>query len=97
MIDWWGLASNALWILGLSVCLATLSMLSHRSRAEQIPLRDALSSQGSQLALAFGLLLVSVGILVTSSTWWQGLVSGLLLLLLATRIIHLWRRCRGES
>ena len=97
MIDWWGLARNVLWILGLSVCLAILSMLSYRARAERIRLRDGLSERGSQLALAFGLFLFSLGILITSSTWWQAFISGLLVMLVAGQIIHLWRSGREES
>jgi hypothetical protein len=97
MIDWWGLARNALWILGLSVCLATLSMVSFRARAEQSRLREALSKPGTELTLAFGLLLFSLGMLATSRSWGQALVSGLLFVLVSGQIIHLWSRGRKES
>jgi hypothetical protein len=97
MIDWWGVGRNSLWILGLSICLAVLSMVSYRARAEQISLRQALSGPGRQVALAFGLLLVSLGILVTSRTWWQALLSGLLVVVLVGTAIRLWQQERRES
>jgi hypothetical protein len=91
MIDWWGLVRNTLWILGLSVCLAALSMLSYRARVEQVRLRDLLNEPRSQLVPAAGLLLFCLGILVTSRTWWQAFLAGLLLVLLAAYLIYLWR------
>jgi hypothetical protein len=97
MIDWWGLVSNSIWILGLSVCLATLSLVSYRARAEQIPLREAVNEPGSQLALAIGLLFFCLGILATSRTWWQVLVSSLLVLLIAGQIHRHWRQRRHDS
>lgn len=92
MIDWWGLARNALWILGLSLCLAALSMVSYRVRAERIYLRDALSKPGTQRALGLGLLLFCLGILVTSRTWWQLTVSGLLVVLVVGQFLQHWRK-----
>jgi protein-S-isoprenylcysteine O-methyltransferase Ste14 len=97
MIDWWGLARNSLWILGLSVCLAALGMVSYRARAEQIHLREAISKPGSQLALASGLLLFCLGTLATSRTWWEGLLSGLLVVIVAGTFIHFWRQEREGS
>ena len=97
MIDWWGVGRNLLWILGLSICLAVLSLVSYRARAEQTDLRQVLSGPGSQVALAFGLLLFCLGILVTSRTWWQALLSGLLVVVLAGTAIRLWKQERGES
>lgn len=92
MIDWWGLARNIPWILGLSICLAALSMASYRARARQIYPGAVLREPGSQLALAIGLLLFCLGILATSQTLWQALSSGLLVILFAGQIIHLWRQ-----
>jgi hypothetical protein len=97
MIDWWEVVANSLWILGLSVCLSTLSMVSYRARAQQSHLREGLNELGSQLALAFGLLLFFLGILTTSRTWWQALLSGLLAVLVAGTLIHLWRQKREVS
>lgn len=97
MIDWWELVANSLWILGLSVCLAALSMLSYRARAQQIHLREGLNEPGNQLALALGLLLFCLGILTTSRTWWQALLSGLLVVGVAGTLVHLWRRKREVS
>jgi hypothetical protein len=97
MINWWGLVSNSLWILGLSLCLSVLSMVSYRARAEQRPLREALSEPGSQVALVFGMLLFCLGILATSRTWWQVLLSGLVVVIVAGSIIHLWRQVRERS
>lgn len=97
MIDWWGVGRNSLWVLGLALCLAVLSMVSYRTRAEQISLREALREQSSQVALALGLLLVCLGILATSHTWWQALLSGLLVVAVAGTLIRLWRQERGET
>lgn len=97
MIDWLGLFTNSLWILGLAVCLATLSLASYRTRTQSIRLGEAFGMPGSQGALAVGLLLFCLGILATSQTWWQVLLSGLAVLLVAGRFLHYWRQKHGQG
>ena len=82
MIDWLSLAFNALWILGLSVVLAALSLASYRAAGNRraLPrrshaLRRHLRARDIRLALLAGLTLVFVGALLSSAGAWERIVS----------------------
>lgn len=70
MIDWWGVASNAIWILGLAVLLATAS---YRSWAGRTPSASGRSAGRIDSAAFYnlGLLLFAGGMLATSDAWWE--------------------------
>ena len=72
-IDWFGVFSNGLWILGLAVGLAALSYADWRRRLSQPPLtlRQALGQPAFQAAWSLGLLLFCAGLALVSEPWWQ--------------------------
>jgi hypothetical protein len=80
MIDWGLVFFGALWIFGLSVCLAAISFAYARSAAQRRSLRSAFNEARYQLVLNLGLLLFCLGWLGNVETWWErGLWSALAL------------------
>ncbi len=72
-IDWFGVLSNALWILGLAVALATVSYVDWRRRLSQPQpsLRRALGQPAFQAAWSLGMLLFCAGLALSGGPWWQ--------------------------
>ncbi len=81
-IDWFGVFSNGLWILGLAVALAAVSYADWRRRLNEprLSLRQALGQPAFQAAWSLGLLLFCAGLglllfcaglALTSDVWWQ--------------------------
>jgi hypothetical protein len=85
MIDWWGLFTASLWILGLSVLLATFSLRGYR--------RSLLKAAGAPLDLGrsrgypLGLLLLSLGLGAGSDWWLEQLLWGVLALLTVAELV----------
>ena len=71
LTSWYGLAGSALWICGLAVVLATLSMLHFEVRARGERLRNRLKDREPQMAIAIGLILFCAGLLLIADTWWE--------------------------
>lgn len=97
MLDWWGAVHNSLWIMGLSVCLAALSMVSYRSRLGGNRLRQELSGRGFQLLFILGILLFCLGALFSARTWWESALWGVLVVICVGQIIQLWRSRSREG
>jgi len=83
VIDWYSVAFNAVWLLGLSVILAALSLASYRAASDrrEMPqrrytLRRRLSGRGFRLALLTGLGLVFLGALLSSTGAWHRITAG---------------------
>jgi hypothetical protein len=90
MIDWWGLFHNALWVVGLAVSLAALSMANYHAHREKVRLRQTLAEHGFQLTFRIGMTAFCLGLLFSSRTWWEQVIWGLLAL------PWLWWRGRAE-
>lgn len=71
MIDCLGLGRNALWVVGLAVGLAALSMASYQARVEGIPLGHQLNKSAFQLPVAIGLAMFCLGLLFSGHSWWE--------------------------
>jgi hypothetical protein len=74
MIDIWLVASNGLWIAGLSVLLATLSWASWAAsleRADGVRLGTVLDRPGLRRAWGLGLVLFCAGMAATGRAWWE--------------------------
>ena len=75
MIDSITLIVNALWVLGLSLALAALSLASFRAAEAGDGLAAQIQKPGSMLAIATGLALFCLGrSLISIHTWWQALL-----------------------
>jgi hypothetical protein len=81
-IDWFGVFSNGLWILGLAIALAAVSYADWRRKLSQprLTLRQALSHPSFQMAWSLGLLLFCAGLALTSALGWQTAAWGVLAL-----------------
>lgn len=97
MIDWWGVFHNFLWVLGLAVVLAALSMAHHEAGVEQVRLRQKLNGLGFQLPFAIGMMLFCLGLLFSGRTWWEKVLWALLVALCAGQAIRLWRHGRMDG
>jgi len=71
MIDGWALFCNALWVVGLSALLATLSLAAYRANQAGGALlgtwRQTLLTRAYRIALSIGLTLVLLGTVL--SVW----------------------------
>jgi presenilin-like A22 family membrane protease len=71
MIDWIDLASNALWILGLAVALATLSFASWQASLYHEKLRARLRQPAIQIPLNLAGVLFCAGLAATSGRFFE--------------------------
>lgn len=78
MIDWINVGFGALWIIGLSVILAALSITEYQRTTESISWRDALKRRGFQIAFNVGLMLFCFGWAGMTREVWEQVVWGLL-------------------
>jgi F0F1-type ATP synthase membrane subunit c/vacuolar-type H+-ATPase subunit K len=100
MVSWPGLVGNALWICGLAVCLAALSMAYYQARAGQERLGSRLRRPELQSALAVGMSLFCLGLLLSSGNWWEKGIWGFGAAFLVVWAVRVWRRRgvdRGEG
>jgi hypothetical protein len=93
MIDLWGVIRNLLWISGLSVGLAALSVAEYQAN-ERVRLRQMLAAPGSQLLLSLAVTLVCLGLFLSSRSWWEWALFGLLALFFGAQTVRLRRRAR---
>jgi len=71
LIDWPGVARNALWILGLSIVLAAWSYTSWWASMRRIKMRHALGLPRFQAPFAVGLILFCASLAWSSTRWWE--------------------------
>jgi len=91
LIDWRLVVFSALWILGLSVLLATLSFADYTAHTERVRLREALGRRGYQAAIYAGLTLFAFGLSGTARAWWE---TGIWVLLAVAGGYLTWRAWR---
>ncbi len=70
MIDWWGVFSNTLWVVGLAVLLAAWSMAYYEAQHDDRKVREAFSQTSYSWALTVGLMLFCAGLAATEDRWW---------------------------
>ncbi len=71
MIDWPYVGWSALWIVGLSLELATLGIAYERSGAQHLRVVQVLEGRGFQASLLAGMVLFSLGLAALSTQTWQ--------------------------
>jgi hypothetical protein len=94
-IDWRLVAFSALWILGLSVLLATLSFADYTAHAERVRTREALRRRAYQAALYAGLALFALGVGGAVRVWWETALWALLGLAFAALAWRAWKKAEG--
>jgi len=94
MIDWIGVATNSLWLLGLAVCLATLSYADWRARRASLRLRQVMEQPAFRLALWSGLAIFCVGVALAGGRWWERTLWGVLAVMSAVEVGQAGRALR---
>lgn len=97
MIDWWGLVPNVLWVLGLALALAVFSVASYQAGAQGARLRDNLKQATYHVPLNLGLSFFCLGLLLSSRTWWEGVLWGLLAAGFAAQATVAWWQSRVDG
>ena len=78
LIDWKMVGFASLWIIGLAVILAVLGFVDYHAKASGARFRDELRKSSYQAWINVGLALFCLGLLGSSSTWWESVLWGLL-------------------
>jgi CHASE2 domain-containing sensor protein len=93
MIDPWGVFRNLLWIAGLAVGLATLSVAEYQAN-EEVRLRQKLAEPASQFLLSSAIALACLGLFLSGRFWWERAIFGLLALFFGAQTFRLRRHAR---
>ncbi len=96
MIDWAGVGFGALWVGGLAVNLAALSLADYWRARGGRKWREVWAERSYQLAHHFGLMLFCLGLLGSAGTVWEHVLWALLAAAFAVLGIQQIRR-RGGS
>ena len=70
MIDYGKVLSTTIWILGLSVVLATISFARYESVKEKINIKKYINKRNYNVSLVIGFILFCVGIALSDPRWW---------------------------
>ena len=97
LTSWYGLVGSALWICGLAVLLATLSMVRFEARAAWGRLRHRLGDRQPQMAIAVGQILFCAGLLLISDTWWEKGIWAACGVLGIVWLVRLWGRFDADA
>ena len=98
MIDWLSLALNAIWIAGCMLALAVLSISQWQTRrasasaSPPLRLRDVLARPRAQIALLGAAILFGLGMLGTSSAWYEQIAWGALVIAFLVQTILAYRK-----
>ncbi len=71
LIDWPGVARNALWILGLSIALAAWSHIRWWAALRQLKVRRVLEWPRFQAPFSAGLTLFCISLAWSATRWWE--------------------------
>jgi len=89
MINWYNLTANSLWILALTLALATLSFARWQARMEGEKLKVILNRTGWQNTLNIAGTVFCAGLALTTDVWWEQLLWGILGVLFVLQVIML--------
>jgi hypothetical protein len=85
LIDWFDLLKNTLWILGLAIGLAVVSMARWEAQVSQKKISQVLAKTGKMMLLDLAGVLFCAGLATTSTRWWEII---LWIIMLAWVILH---------
>jgi len=92
-MNFWGIAVNGLWILGLAVLLAVLSWANWAAGTQRIRFRAVLGRPNVQQRLVLGLFLLCMGLAATGRAWWERALWGFLA---AVFVVSAWLAGRSR-
>jgi len=87
MIDWFNLAANALWIIGLAIALAVVSHASWQAALHHEKLRTQLARPGYQIYIDLAAVLFCLGMAATSRRVWEIILWGVLAVLFIAQAV----------
>jgi hypothetical protein len=95
MIDWLGVATNGLWLLGLAVSLAVFTYadwsVAYRSWETRYRLRDMWGQAAVRRLFWGSLMLFCVGVALSGGRWWERILWGVLAVM---AVAEAWRARR---
>lgn len=74
MIDWLNVLYHACWVVGLAIIFATFSYHDWQAARQQLRLRHVLDRPSFQLAFFCGSFMVTLGLLLLATVWWERLI-----------------------
>jgi Zn-dependent membrane protease YugP len=95
MIEGSRLVFHALWIIGLALLLAAFSHAQWAAGLHRRSLRKTLWRPRCRLAMAFGLILFALGLMLTATAWWLRVAWVGIILLSLWEGVAAWRERRG--
>jgi hypothetical protein len=90
MIDWLGVLTNGLWVLGLAGMLATLSYFDYHAKTRSLPLRRVLNAPMFVRPFSWAAVVFCIGVAASGGSWWQRLAWAVLAVLFA---VQAWKSC----
>jgi hypothetical protein len=103
LIDWRMIGFSSLWIVGLSIILSVLGFADYHAKMRKRRFREELRGVQYQRFINIGFVLFCLGLLGSSSTWWEKVLWGLLALSFTIFAAqgwwekHPWLRSRSED
>jgi hypothetical protein len=97
MVDWFGLLANGLWILGLAVLLAAVSYHAWEAEVRGRPLREQLGGDQFGWVAWLSLVLVGLGLALTSDRVWEMVIWGVFVLAAGYYGVKSWRGALGDK
>jgi multisubunit Na+/H+ antiporter MnhB subunit len=94
LIDWRMLAFAALWITGLAIVLSAVGFGYYEASQANVKLRERMGRSSYQRAVNGGLVLFCLGMLGSSTAWWERVLWGLLA---AAFAFYTWQAGREQG
>ena len=85
MIDWLGVATNGMWMLGLTGMLAALSYFEYFAKAHGQPVRQLLNARVFVQPFSWAAAVFCAGVAASGGSWWQRLIWAVLAVLFGVR------------
>ena len=73
MIDWLGVATNGMWVLGLTGMLAAWSYFEYLATSRGQPVRQLLKARAFTQPFSWTVAVFCVGVAASGGSWWQRL------------------------
>jgi hypothetical protein len=97
VIDWFGVASAALWIFGLAILLAVVSIAYGLGAGGDASVRQILGQPSCRVAMASGLALFALGMFLSVDTGWEKVGWATAALLIIWEGIEAWQSWRATK
>jgi len=83
MIDWLGVLTNSLWIVGLAGFLATASYYDYVAASQKKPRRVVFGSRAFTFYFSLSAIVFCLGVALSGGQWWERALWGILCLVFA--------------